>query len=69
MRSDSEPWLDYGWDKKRGNKEAFDLLVDGRLNAEGLIDPIVPFNRVAEAYMQMNEHPEPGIKLGVDHSL
>ena len=69
VRSDSEPWLDYGWDKKRGNKEAYDLLVEGRLNAEGLIDPIVSLNSVAEAYMQMNEHPETGIKLGVDHAL
>lgn len=69
VRSDSEPWLDYGWNKARGNKEAFDLLVEGRLTAEGLIDPVVPFDRVAEAYIQMNEYPETGIKLGVDHSL
>ncbi len=69
VRSDSEPWLDYGWNKARGNKEAFDLLVEGRLTAEGLIDPIVPFTHVAEAYMQMNAHPETGIKLGVDHML
>lgn len=68
VRSDSEPWLDYGWNKARGNKEAFDLLAEGRLTAEGLIDPIVPFAHVAEAYMQMNAHPETGIKLGVDHS-
>ena len=67
VRSDSEPWLDYGWNKARGNKEAFDLLAEGRLTAEGLIDPIVPFAHVAEAYMQMNAHPETGIKLGVDH--
>ena len=69
VRSDSEPWLDYGWNKARGNKEAFDLLAEGRLTAEGLIDPIVPFAHVAEAYMQMNAHPETGIKLGVDHML
>ena len=69
VRSDSAPWLDFGWDVKRGNKEAYDLLVEGRLQADDLVDPVVAFDNVAEAYMQMNSHPETAIKLGVDHSL
>jgi threonine dehydrogenase-like Zn-dependent dehydrogenase len=69
VRSDSEPWLDYGWDKHRGNKEAFELLAEGRLRVEGLIDPVVSMDEAAEAYMRMNSNPEMGIKLGVDHSL
>ncbi len=69
VRSDSEPWFDYGWGKERGNKEAYNLLVEGRLTTKGLIDPIVSMDKIAEAYMQMNSHPETGIKLGVDHSL
>jgi threonine dehydrogenase-like Zn-dependent dehydrogenase len=69
VRSDSEPWLDFGWDKHRGNGEAFKLLAEGRLRAEGLIDPVVGMEDCAEAYMRMVSHPETGIKLGVDHSL
>jgi threonine dehydrogenase-like Zn-dependent dehydrogenase len=68
-RSNSEPWRDYGWDFKRGNEEAFNLLVEGRLNADDLMDPVVAFDDLAEAYMQMNSNPETAIKLGVDHSL
>ena len=69
VRSNSEPWADYGWDCKRGDEEAFNLLVEGRLQADDLVDPVVAFDDVAEAYMQMNSNPETGIKLGVDHSL
>ena len=68
-RSSSEPWPDYGWSSKRGNEEAFNLLVEGRLNADDLMDPVVAFGGVAEAYMRMNSNPESAIKLGVDHSL
>lgn len=69
VRSNSEPWADYGWDCKRGDEEAFHLLLQGRLQTDSLIDPIIAFDDVAEAYMQMNSNPEKGIKLGVDHSL
>lgn len=68
-RSDSEPYPEYGWDKKRNNQVAYDLLLAGELKADNLLDPIVAFEDVAEAYLQMNEHPETAIKLGVDHSL
>ena len=49
-------------------EEATQLLVEGRLKTDGLIDPIVPFSQASEAYMQMNARPETGIKLGVDHT-
>ena len=45
------------------------MLVDGRLHTDDLMDPVVPLSRAAEAYQEMNEHPERGIKLGIDHSL
>ena len=67
-RSNSEPSLDYGWNFKRICGEALDLLVEGKLKADGLIDPVVPFKEVANAYMEMNAHPETAIKLGVDHT-
>ena len=69
VRSNSEPWADYGWDCRRGDEEAFILLVEGRLQADDLVDPVVAFDDVGQAYMQMNSNPESGIKLGVDHSL
>ena len=69
VRSDSEPWLDYGWGAQRGCEEAFTLLAEGRLRADGLIDPVVAMDDVADAYMRMNSNPETGIKLGVDHAL
>src|SRR5262249_19992579 len=42
-------------------------LVQGRLQADDLIDPVVPFSQAAEAYMEINEHPERSIKLGITH--
>ena len=45
------------------------LLEEGRLQAEDLVDPVVPMARAAEAYLEMNRHPERSIKLGIDHTL
>ncbi len=68
-RSDGEPAPDYGWSAERMVDEALNLLVEGKLRVEGLVDPIVPMRQAATAYMQMNTNPEEGIKLGIDHSL
>ena len=42
---------------------------EDRLKADDLIDPIVPFAQAADAYREINEHPERSIKLGIDHLL
>ena len=68
-RANSEPQPEHGWDFARVRSEALTLLVDGRLQADDLMYPVVPFSQAAEAYQEMNEHPERGIKLGIDHSL
>ena len=68
-RSDSEPNPDHGWGRARIAEEATQLLLEGRLKAEGLIDPIVPFSQASEAYMHANEDPGSGIKLGMDHTV
>ena len=68
-RANSEPQPEHGWDFERIVSEALALLVGGRLQADDLIVPIVPLSRAAEAYQEMNDHPERGIKLGIDHSL
>ena len=68
-RANSEPLQAYGWDYARIQAESLALLVEGRLNADDLIEPIVPFGQAAEAFETINEHPERTIKLGVDHTL
>ena len=68
-RANSEPQPEHGWDFGRIQSESLALLVDGRLHTDDLMDPVVPLSRAAEAYQEMNEHPERGIKLGIDHSL
>jgi NADPH:quinone reductase-like Zn-dependent oxidoreductase len=68
-RACSQPLPEFGWDFQRIRSESLTLLRDGRLKAEGLIDPIVPFAQAADAYMDVNVHPETSIKLGVDHTL
>ena len=68
-RSDSEPQPEHGWDVARIREEALALLAAGRLEGDDLMTPIVPLSQAAEAYQDMNEHPERGIKLGIDHSM
>jgi threonine dehydrogenase-like Zn-dependent dehydrogenase len=67
-RACSEPLPEYGWDFNRIRSESLTLLIEGRLQADDLIDPIVPFSRAAEAYQEISEHPERSIKLGIDHT-
>lgn len=66
-RACSEPLPEYGWDFSRIQSESLSLLVEGRLSADDLIDPIVPFHRAAESYMAVFESPETSIKLGIHH--
>ena len=68
-RANSEPFQDFGWDYARIKRESLALLVEGRLKADDLIKPIVAFEEVAEAFQEINAHPEQTIKLGVDHTL
>jgi threonine dehydrogenase-like Zn-dependent dehydrogenase len=66
-RANSDPQADYGWDFKRIQKESLQLIVEGRIQADDLIDPIVPITQAADAYHAIFEHPERSIKLGIDH--
>lgn len=40
-------------------------LADGRLKANGIVTPVVDFADSAEAYREIDEHPERSIKLGI----
>ncbi|MGC9748965.1 hypothetical protein P4I50_17365, partial [Escherichia coli] len=43
-----------------------ELLMNGYLNCEDLIDPVVTFANSPESYMQyVDQHPEQSIKMGV----
>lgn len=66
-RACSEPLVDWGWDFERVQSESLALLTEGRLVADDLIDPIVAFEDVAQAYSEVVAHPERSIKLGVQH--
>jgi threonine dehydrogenase-like Zn-dependent dehydrogenase len=65
-RSITEPNRDHPmWDSQRIKQVAFDLLKEGRLSVDGLIDPVVPFAESADAYRLIDERPGDCIKLGV----
>lgn len=68
-RACSQPLPQPGWNFSRIRSESLALMVEGRLKADDLVDPIVSFGRAAEAYHEISEHPERSIKLGVDHEL
>ena len=53
------------WTLERLVRVALDWLVSGRLRADGIITPIVPFEEAADAYRMIDEHPERAIKLGI----
>ena len=40
-------------------------LASGRLRTEGIVTPVVPFDQSADAYREIDEHPERSIKLGI----
>lgn len=66
-RACSEPNPDYlRWSRKRIEETCWELLMNGYLNCEDLIDPVVTFTSSAESYMKyVDQHPELSIKMGV----
>ena len=64
-RTVSAPLRDFGWDHARIVDVVEQLLVSGKLKTDGVIQPIVPFDRAAEAYQESLEHPVGTVKLGV----
>jgi threonine dehydrogenase-like Zn-dependent dehydrogenase len=65
-RAESLPMRDApGWSLDRMVQTSLDWLTSGRLGAQGIVTPIVPFAESAEAYRAIDEHPEQSIKLGI----
>lgn len=66
VRAESLPMRDTpGWDLERMVSVTLDWLASGRLRADGIVAPIVPFAEAADAYRAIDEHPEQSIKLGI----
>ena len=53
------------WTLERLVEVALGWLTSGRLRTEGVVTPVVPFEESAEAYREIDEHPERSIKLGI----
>jgi len=67
-RVESEPYRDYPrWDRKRIYDTVTELFRTKRLNVDGILDPIVRFEDVIEAYRTVDELPEKTIKIGVKY--
>lgn len=66
-RAASEPNPDYPrWSRRRIEDVCWNLLTNGFLNCEDIIDPVVSFEDSAEGFMHyVDKHPEESIKLGV----
>lgn len=69
VRAESLPPRDApGWTLRRLVELALAWLASGRLQTAGMITPIVPFADSADAYREIDEHPERSIKLGITFS-
>ncbi|SFC66433.1 Threonine dehydrogenase [Bacillus sp. OV322] len=68
-RAASEPNPDYPrWNRKRIEDTCWELLMNGYLNCEDIIEPIVTFEESADAYMKyIDQHPELSIKMGIEY--
>ena len=65
-RACSEPNPLYpNWDFKRLQDACWDMLARGLLKCENIVDPVVPFEESAKAYMAIEQNPVDSIKLGV----
>lgn len=66
-RASSEPNPDFPrWNRKRIEDTCWALLMNGYLNCEDLIDPVVTFSDSAQNYMKyVDQHPDQSIKLGI----
>ena len=65
-RANSDPNRDHPrWNFRRIRSTCWRWLADGRFDCEDIVDPVVPFEDSVEAYIEMDNHPERSVKLGV----
>lgn len=66
VRAESLPMRDApAWTLARLVDLGLAWLVAGRIRTDGIITPVVPFADAADAYREIDEHPERSIKLGI----
>lgn len=65
-RACSEPNRDYPrWDFDRIAKTCWDMLCQGQLKCENIVDPVVGIEAAADTYMAIEQDPTQSVKLGV----
>jgi threonine dehydrogenase-like Zn-dependent dehydrogenase len=65
-RAQSLPLRDApGWTLRRIVETSLSWLASGKIRVDGIVTPVVPFERAVEAYRAIDEHPELSIKLGI----
>lgn len=65
-RANSDPNRDHPrWNFGRIRDTCWKWLSEGRFDCEDIVDPVVPFEDSVEAYIEMDNHPERSVKLGV----
>lgn len=64
--SEPNPDVHTGWTWARINQTCWDLLKNGKLNCEDVIDPVVSFEEAGDAYRTyLIEKPTESVKMGV----
>ncbi len=65
-RACSEPNRDHPrWDESRIYEVCWRMICEGRLRGDYVVNPVVPFEKALEAYLDIDRAPETNIKLGV----
>lgn len=68
-RSCSEPNREYPrWDFGRICATCWEMLKQGKIKCENIVDPVVPLQEAADAYMAIEQNPSSSVKLGVRFS-
>jgi threonine dehydrogenase-like Zn-dependent dehydrogenase len=68
-RVESEPYREHPlWNRERVYATVIELFIRKKISVEGIIDPVVKFSQVVEAYRKMDEQPWECVKLGVTYS-
>lgn len=55
------------WDFSRICDACWELLARGTIRCENIVDPVVPFSKAAEMYMQIERDPGASVKMGVSY--
>lgn len=67
-RACSDPNPDHPrWRHRRIQETVYQMIIEGRLDGEPIIGPIVPFDSLAEEYARVAGDPLAGIKLAVEY--